>query len=173
MIKLIEFVGTLLGRILIPIFVVFGIYKLIAILARKINIKEYTYFGSDYLGGEVKITLFNANDSKNEYYNRKKVNIDNNKFYFKVWVKTFKSGMSADLPINENNPASFDVSLIVLVNKDEISFMNRLKFLMWFVKELLLNKLTDKRDKVLPYYIVNPYVLSNDFMLNIDKFITK
>lgn len=117
-------------------------YKIIDYLSKKIEIEKYSYQGNDNSSNDVKIICFNLKDISNDGYK--------NLYYrFKVDINYFNNNKP---PLNNH---------ILILNRNEIEFFDKIKFIKWMLKEHLLNKICKNRDKKLPYFLVRIYIFPN------------
>jgi hypothetical protein len=154
---------------MIPFISIGIMYWLYQYLSRKIDIRGYEWEGQDLRGNDVKIILFNFNKNTEERINNGVIKTHNNKIYFKTYLQIFKEGLSDSKKIDTKDKETFDIDIVVLVNKTDISVFNNLKFIFWFIWQVFLDKTTKNRVKRLPDFIVKTYVLPNEFLINIDK----
>lgn len=123
----------------------FIIYKLIDILSKKIDIKEYIYEGQDELCNNVKIVCFNLNDESIENFNNKKRRYKNLYYRFKIEVK---------------NKTHF-----IVINRNEIEFFDKIRLIKWMMIEHILNKICKNRPKILPFFLVKVYIFPNPIFI--------
>jgi hypothetical protein len=133
-------------KILIMTFI---LYRLIHILSKKVDIVDYSYDGVDFCLNEVKIKCFNLNYTSNDGSKKYK-----NLYYrFSVDVDYFKG----------NKPALRNH--ILIVNRNDIELLDKVRFLFWMCKELVLRKICGCRDKKLPNFLVKVYILPNTIFI--------
>jgi hypothetical protein len=144
---------------------VYCFFKLIEYLTYRISIKDYEYNGSDLLGGDAKVIwLFSGNNR-----NINGVKYANDKFYFKVYTQSFKVGMSKVIDIDTKKEETYDYSTIVIFNKNEMGLITRCKLIGWLISEFIKNKIEPNRSKILPKFLIEPYVFTDSIYLNMDN----
>ena len=136
-------------KILIIIIIMTFIYKIIEYLSKKIDISSFHYEGFDDNGNDVKIVWFNADYKKGKYKNLY--------YRFKVDIKYFK---------NKKNPLK---DHIIIINRNDILFFDKIKLLYFFIKEyiksILCDKMNAKIDKILPVWFLNTYIFPNTIFI--------
>lgn len=140
------------------------IYKIIECILRNMYIRDYNFIGDDLGQNHVKVEwLYNYTDIKPKY--------SNDYFYFMVYTQLRKEDgvLNSIVEIDNKCRLSYDRNTIILVSKKNISFIDLLRLLLWFIYEYIifrLNIINYKKYKKLPKFFVDKYVFSDNVYLN-------
>jgi len=166
----IRIVMILVTTILIPI-IGWLFFIIVEYLTKKISIRDYQYSGHDLFGGFAKVIWYYSENDRNI----NGIKYSNDKYYFKVFTQFFKAEVGCGCiftvkDIDITDKTTYDFSTIVIFNKNEMNLKTRFKLINWLISEFIKNKIEPNRKKILPVFLIEPYIFTDALYLNMENF---